>query len=333
MSYSRFIAGLNAAGIEVDRKILADLAVHDAAAFGVARRGGQGRPRHQRVEHPARVHERDDPATAAPARAPQFAFPRRARSSSRAPVLVAEAVAAGWDVEGQFVAPGIAAVDGGRPGSPARLGVAERISATETPTGLFAVVRTREPRAGLLADAAFVVVADGIADPGNLGTIMRSAEACGVDAVVVTPGTVDALNPKVVRASAGALFHVPVVTASLDDVARRRSAPRRDVVAPRCRPHVVRLVGARGDRARQRGARPRRRRSGRRVGAHRPPRTGRIAERGDGRDGPHVRGGKGARPPLSRWRAVLGTREIWGDAPAWTPGPYPHGAEHQLRCP
>ena len=96
--------------------------------------------------------------------------------------------------------------------------MAERISATETPTGLFAVVRTREPRAGLLADAAFVVVADGIADPGNLGTIMRSAEACGVDAVVVTPGTVDALNPKVVRASAGALFHVPVVTASLDDV-------------------------------------------------------------------------------------------------------------------
>ena len=153
------------------------------------------------------------------------------------PVLVAEAVAAGWDVEGQFLAPGVvASVDGAGPVHELAPGVAERISATETPTGLFAVVRTREPRAGLLADAAFVVVADGIADPGNLGTIMRSAEACGVDALVVTPGTVDALNPKVVRASAGALFHVPVVTASLDDVRAERvcASPgrRRTAVSP-----------------------------------------------------------------------------------------------------
>jgi TrmH family RNA methyltransferase len=65
----------------------------------------------------------------------------------------------------------------------------------------------------------FALVADRLTDPGNLGTIMRSAEAAGVGALVVTPGTVDVLNPKVVRASAGALFHVPVVEATLGDVA------------------------------------------------------------------------------------------------------------------
>ena len=69
-----------------------------------------------------------------------------------------------------------------------------------------------------LADLALVVVADQLADPGNLGTILRSAEAAGVDAVVLTPGSVDPYNPKVVRASAGAVFHVPVLTAPLDAV-------------------------------------------------------------------------------------------------------------------
>lgn len=64
-----------------------------------------------------------------------------------------------------------------------------------------------------------MVVVDRIADPGNLGTILRSAEAAGVDAVVVTPGTTDPFSPKVVRASAGALFLLPVVEATLDEVA------------------------------------------------------------------------------------------------------------------
>jgi RNA methyltransferase, TrmH family len=62
-----------------------------------------------------------------------------------------------------------------------------------------------------LTTAGFVVVADAVADPGNVGTILRSAEAAGADAVVLTAGSVDAFNPKAVRASAGALFHVPVV--------------------------------------------------------------------------------------------------------------------------
>lgn len=93
-------------------------------------------------------------------------------------------------------------------------GVIERVASTESPQPVLAVVRI--PTAVLdLATAGFVLVADRIADPGNLGTILRSAEAAGVDAVALTAGSVDPFNPKVVRASAGALFRVPVLDASL----------------------------------------------------------------------------------------------------------------------
>ena len=97
-------------------------------------------------------------------------------------------------------------------------GVSERVAATETPTGVFTIVRIPPADEHVLERAGFVVVADGVGDPGNLGTILRSAEAAGVEAVVLTPGTVDPFNPKVVRASAGAIFHVPVVTAGVADV-------------------------------------------------------------------------------------------------------------------
>ena len=100
-------------------------------------------------------------------------------------------------------------------------GVLERVASTDHPQPHLAVVRMPAgvgelPAAG---SGTFLLVLDRLADPGNLGTILRSAEAAGVDAVVLTPGSVDPYNPKVVRASAGALFHVPVVTASIEEVA------------------------------------------------------------------------------------------------------------------
>lgn len=133
--------------------------------------------------------------------------------------LLAESVAAGWPIEAQFVAPGVPPAPGAGPiVYELAPGVAERIAATQTPPGVFAVVSVPAPDPGVLRRAGLVVVADRIADPGNLGTILRSAEAAGFDAVVVTPGAVDVLNPKVVRASAGALFHVPVLTSDLASV-------------------------------------------------------------------------------------------------------------------
>jgi TrmH family RNA methyltransferase len=128
-------------------------------------------------------------------------------------------VRAGWRVEEQFVGPGEQPVDAPSTMYALAPGVAERVSDLETPPGLFAVVVRQAADTDVLTTAGLVVVADRIGEPGNLGTIIRSAEAAGADVIVVTPGTVDETNPKVVRASAGALFHVPVVTASLADVA------------------------------------------------------------------------------------------------------------------
>jgi TrmH family RNA methyltransferase len=77
---------------------------------------------------------------------------------------------------------------------------------TQTPQGVLAVVPFvhLEPRPGLR------LVLDQIRDPGNLGTILRSAEAAGVGQVLLTPGTVDLYNPKVVRGAMGAHFRLPV---------------------------------------------------------------------------------------------------------------------------
>ena len=131
-------------------------------------------------------------------------------------VLIAEAVAAGWQVEAEFVAPDTVFISDA-PIFELAEGVLERVASTERPQPNLAVVRIPE-RVASLDGLSFVVVADQLNDPGNLGTILRSSEAAGVEAVVLTPGSVDPFNPKVVRASAGALFHVPVVAAALDDV-------------------------------------------------------------------------------------------------------------------
>lgn len=70
---------------------------------------------------------------------------------------------------------------------------------------------------GRASRGALVVVLAGLQDPGNLGTILRSAEAFGATGVVSLPGTVSAWNPKAVRASAGSVFRVPLIAASERD--------------------------------------------------------------------------------------------------------------------
>lgn len=67
-------------------------------------------------------------------------------------------------------------------------------------------------------EANFILITDEIRDPGNLGTLMRSAAAAGVDALIVTPGTVDPYSPKVTRAAMGAHFHLPVKSASWGEI-------------------------------------------------------------------------------------------------------------------
>ncbi len=126
-------------------------------------------------------------------------------------VLLAEALRAAWPVEAVFVPAGsdVASDVTGVARHELAAGVIERVATTESPKDVMAIVRQRP--ASLPAGATFVVVCAGVSDPGNLGTIVRSAEAAGADAVACTPGTVDVWSPKTVRASAGAVFHVPIV--------------------------------------------------------------------------------------------------------------------------
>jgi len=154
------------------------------------------------------------------------------------PTLVAEAVRANWPLEAIYVEEG-ASVEGLPAGTPVARGVLERVATTVTPRPVLAVARRQVAPLGALRDASFVVVLAALADPGNLGTIVRSAEAAGVDGVVVAGG-VDPFNPKSVRASAGSIFFVPLAlvddgTAALEDLGSwgmRRIGTRADADRP-----------------------------------------------------------------------------------------------------
>jgi TrmH family RNA methyltransferase len=90
---------------------------------------------------------------------------------------------------------------------------AATLSETVTPQGLVAVCALRDvPAASLSADPPRLAVALAeLNDPGNAGTVLRTADACGAGAVVFGAGSADPYNGKVVRSSAGSLFHVDVV--------------------------------------------------------------------------------------------------------------------------
>ncbi|MFV0252487.1 MAG: TrmH family RNA methyltransferase [Beutenbergiaceae bacterium] len=102
--------------------------------------------------------------------------------------------------------------------------VIEAIADTVTPQGVVAVARQTPTsvRDVFAASPRLIVVCEEVRDPGNLGTIIRAADAAGADAVVLTGRTVDPFNPKVVRATTGSLFHLPVALGgALADVVER----------------------------------------------------------------------------------------------------------------
>jgi RNA methyltransferase, TrmH family len=91
---------------------------------------------------------------------------------------------------------------------------------TESPQGVLIVARPPEWQLpGLtVRDTARILVLDGVQDPGNVGTIVRTAAALDVQATLSLPGTVDQWNAKVVRSAMGALFRHPVISATWDDL-------------------------------------------------------------------------------------------------------------------
>jgi TrmH family RNA methyltransferase len=108
---------------------------------------------------------------------------------------------------------------------------------TDTPQGVAALVRLKEFSIEDLIERLHVgpiMVLAGLQDPGNLGTILRSAEAFGSAGVVTGEGTVSPFNSKVIRASAGSVFRLPLVVA--------KSAGGLEEVFARFKAHGVRLV-------------------------------------------------------------------------------------------
>ena len=84
------------------------------------------------------------------------------------------------------------------------------LSDTETPQGILAVLENNQ--LPIPDSPNFILIPDQIRDPGNLGTLLRTAAAAGVQAVLLPPETTDAFAPKVVRSGMGAHFHLPILT-------------------------------------------------------------------------------------------------------------------------
>ena len=91
--------------------------------------------------------------------------------------------------------------------------IMKKLSEMDTPSNVMAVCNMIESK--IIGDK--ILLLDDIQDPGNLGTIIRSALAFNVDTIVLSPNTVDLYNPKVVRATQGMMFHINIVTCDLKE--------------------------------------------------------------------------------------------------------------------
>ena len=95
----------------------------------------------------------------------------------------------------------------------------QSLSETETSPGILAVLNNSQ--LPIPQSPNFILIPDSIRDPGNLGTLLRTADAAGVQAVLIPPETTDAFAPKVVRAGMGAHFRLPMQTISWDEIRER----------------------------------------------------------------------------------------------------------------
>lgn len=82
---------------------------------------------------------------------------------------------------------------------------------TETPQGIAVVLNMKKNVVPDYKNLSFILILDGISEPGNLGTIIRTSEAAGVDAIIMTKGCTDLYNPKVVRSTMGSIFRMPCI--------------------------------------------------------------------------------------------------------------------------
>ncbi|MGE8206361.1 TrmH family RNA methyltransferase [Heyndrickxia sp. NPDC080065] len=94
--------------------------------------------------------------------------------------------------------------------------ISKTISDTETTQGVFAICRMIQPSLSILKGKSYILI-DAVQDPGNIGTIIRTSDAAGIDTVILGQGTVDVYNPKVLRSAQGSHFHINLVFGNLEE--------------------------------------------------------------------------------------------------------------------
>lgn len=174
---------------------------------------------------------------------------KRRKSRERHSLFVAEGVRSveellrsGLRIQGVLTAPQL---DGAPRGQTLRTLMAERgvenanvseaefrsAAETDSPQGVIAIAEIPHHSLSELAGRASLrlLVLDGVQDPGNVGTILRTSAALGADATIGLPGTVDFWNAKVVRGAMGASFHHPAMHASLEELQAFLSGERIDL--------------------------------------------------------------------------------------------------------
>lgn len=107
---------------------------------------------------------------------------------------------------------------------PVKSEVVKKLSDTVTPQGIICVVKIRKFSLGELwsGRSNIILTLDAIRDPGNVGTLIRTADAFGIGGVILSSDTVELYNPKVVRSTMGSIFHLPI----LDDVDLEKTLPK-----------------------------------------------------------------------------------------------------------
>lgn len=129
--------------------------------------------------------------------------------------LVEEAIKAGWTIDQLILREETEHPEWASELEPIRVSdhVFKAITETETPQGIAAVIQMQDKK---LKRHNRILMLDAVQDPGNLGTIIRTADAAGFDAVYLGEGSADRYNDKVIRATQGSIFHLPVLTADLE---------------------------------------------------------------------------------------------------------------------
>ena len=142
--------------------------------------------------------------------------------------LAEEALTAGWEANLVLYTPELSErglqvvkdyVARGVPVEQVTPSIMEAVSDTRTPQGVLVVLPMHTLPLPEVLD--FIFIPDGISDPGNLGTMLRTAAAAGVGAIFLPPGTVDVFSPKVVRSAMGAHFRLPICTFTWDEIRLR----------------------------------------------------------------------------------------------------------------